>query len=137
MSAAFSLYSPAFTLLSTCSGLVAPAITLATTGCAEQPGERELEQRVAALLGEGVELLDLVEVLVGERARAARAPRGEARALAAAPRRGWYLPVSSPLASGKYGRKPRPSCCARRQHARARSSRSSRLYSFCARDEAA
>ena len=42
-----------------------------------------------------------------------------------------YLPVSRPLASGKYGRMPRP----KRSHASTSSrstSRSSRLYSFCA-----
>ena len=50
-----------------CSGFVAPAITLVTAGRREEPRDRELEERVAAIARERVERLDPVEHLVGER----------------------------------------------------------------------
>ena len=60
-----------------------------------EPADRDVQQRHAARLGEALERLEHVEGVVAER----REPSSRLPGGAASPRR--YLPLSSPLASGK------------------------------------
>ena len=61
-SSVFSVQSPAFTLASICSGLVAPAITLATALLRYQPAECQLKQRMAAFLRESLQMFNLLQI---------------------------------------------------------------------------
>ena len=128
-----SVHAAAAAFAAACSGLVAPAITLATAGRGEQPGERELEQRVAVVRSPSR------RALRRGRSSCRRTPARVARPAcprAACPRAAaslrWYLPVSMPLASGKYGMN---ASAVRSRTRRARrccsGPRRSRLYSFC------
>ena len=107
ISSGVSVQPTALTFCSTCSGFVAPAITLDTCGRAASQENASSSMRVAALAGEGLQLLDDVQLRLGQVAVAQARALGEARAGGrGAPR--LYLPVSRPLASGKNGSRPSP-----------------------------
>ena len=69
------------TLASICSGLVAPAITEATAGCASEAGDRDVDRLDPALGGERFDRLDDVElgVAAGGSSRPAASPPARSR----------------------------------------------------------
>ena len=74
----------------------------------QQPGEGEFQRRVAARLGEVDQLLGLLPVLARSDSGRPGAACLVSRASAGIGMLRRYLPVSSPLASGKYGSRPSP-----------------------------
>ena len=96
---------PAAAFARTCSGFVAPAMTDVTGRASQQAPIATSSSATPRSAREAPERLDQVLPPLARRSARgsdSRAPSGPAR-----PRR--YLPVNSPLASGKYGRKPSPS----------------------------
>ena len=96
-------HSPAFAFARTCSGFVAPAITETTAGWAASPPTATSRSERPCAVGPRASAL-----------RRGRAPRRRScgrRAACPPPAaaRDVTLPVSRPLASGKYGMKPSPS----------------------------
>ena len=99
---------PAATFARTCSGFVAPEMTELTAGIASRPPTAT----------SSIAMPRSSAKLCSASARSHR-PSGISRpasrpSVASSPRR--YLPVSRPLASGKYGRKPIPSLSQSGQH---------------------
>ena len=103
------------TFARSCSGVRAPAMTVATAGWAASPPSASVGRSTPHSRGQRRQRLDAVEV-------GARQPVGHARqpepSGAASSRR--YLPVSRPEASGTYGMSPTPDLLERRAPARPR-----------------
>ena len=98
-------HSPAAAFARTCSGVVAPAITEATVGCAARPPIATSSSRSAARRGRTRRAPRRGPTSRRRRrdpARRGACPRAPAR-------RGGTCPVSRPRASGKYGSSPSPS----------------------------
>ena len=113
----------------TCSALVAPAITVAISGWHGQPRHRELQDRVAVLLGECAQALDDVEPLVGQElvpAVAAGHPRPGRRRLTSA-----VLAREHPRCEREVRHEARARAGGSAGSTSSRGSRSRRLYSFC------
>ena len=118
---------PAAALALTCSGDVAPAMTDAQPGCAARPPMAISRMDASCSRAPGDERLHLVELRVGDVARAGW-PAG---CRAGCPGRAATLPVSRPFASGKYGSTPSPKWSAAGTTS-ASASRSSSDQWFCA-----
>src|SRR2546430_11346091 len=127
-SSAVGSHAPAATLAATCSGVVAPAITLATVGLAARPPiatSSRLRPRASAYAWSAS---TLAHGALASRSRY-RSPASRVPGAGGSPRR--YLPLSRPEASGKNGSRPSP----KRSQAGITSvsaSRATRLYWFCA-----
>ena len=104
-SSADSFHSIALTFCSTCSGRVAPAMTLETCGC-EASHEKASSSTVWPRCSANACSFSTISSLrgVAKRSRSAGAFAKRVWSGAALPR--LYLPVSSPLASGKNGSRP-------------------------------
>ena len=109
----------------TCSGFVAPAITDTTGRAPSRPPIATSSSEHAVRLRPCAQALDAVEI--GRR----RSSRPCSRVPGAGGRSRDTFPVRSPLASGKYGMKPSPRRCARRQQLAPRRRAASHEYSLC------
>src|SRR6478736_4452714 len=100
-SSRLSSNSPAATFARICSGFVAPAMTDVTAGCARRPANARSRRAMPRASANSCS--------ASARSQRSSAISCPARrpSVAFSPRR--YLPVSNPLARGKYGRKPIPS----------------------------
>ena len=104
-SSAVGCQRPGPTLASTCSGRVAPAITLPTAGCAASPPSGDVEDADAALGGVLLERLDAVPVGAREPVRlgVGAEPAAVGRLLAAA-----VLPGQQAVGEREVGEQARP-----------------------------
>ena len=125
-SSSLGAQSPAATFCSTCSTLVAPAITDPTVGMAASPPIATWSSDTPRSPANSsiASMREKSACSNGSVCLASRVPAG-----AASPRR--YLPVSRPRASGKYGSSDWP-VCAKAGTSSASMDRLSQEYSFCA-----
>ncbi len=121
-SSADGSHPPAAAFARTCSGLIAPAITEHTVGCAARPPIATSSRAQLTRRGERLECLDPIPLLV----RDLEPPR-EARALGLR-RAAVVLAGEQPLASGKYGINATPTA---RAPGSARPRRRARATSTC------